>query len=215
MKNFPFFFVFFAFFIKSATVSGQRIDVQSRYFSEIQTFYPRVEAFVPIFDKFSLCGGLSEDGLQMITLSGGYTVTPWLRVKMGVGYHKQNNFHGVCGLNIQYERRNYEIEGYINAYMDHKSLYASEFEFLKKFKKFDTGITIDIEYGKFFPLWREVQTEILKEQLFLGGPIIRFHVNETVAIKFFGMFGQEQVGHHPKIFACKAGFGVVFKQHHS
>jgi hypothetical protein len=211
MKHLTFYLAFFAFFIKSTqTVSGQHIDGQIRYFSEIQTLYPRIEGRVPVFRKISLCGGLSEDGLQMITLSGQYALFDWLKVKTGCGYHAQNNFHLVVGLNTKLEKKNYEIEGYINGYVDHKSLYASEFEFFRKFRKFDLGITTDIEYGKFFPLWREVQPEILKEQLFLGGPIIRLRLNSNVAIKFFGMFGQEKIGHHPKVFACKAGIGFVF-----
>ncbi len=203
----------FAFSKKSST---QHLDAQLRYFSEIRNVYPRIEGHIPIVKKISVCGGLSEDGLQMITVCGQYALFDWLKVKLGSGYHAQNNFHLVFGVNTRFEKKNYEVEGYLNAYMDHKSLYASEFEFFRKFRKFDLGVTTDIEYGKFFPLWKEVQPEILKEQLFLGGPILRFHLNETIAVKLFGMFGQEQIGHHPKIFACKAGMGFVFHtKHHS
>jgi hypothetical protein len=213
-KLLPLFFTCFSFFcIKKSDAQHVHFDGQFRYFSEINKVYLRIESTVPITKKIALCGGLSEDGLQMITLCGQYTLFDWLKVKLGTGYHKQNGIHGVFGIKTEHETKKIRIEGYVNGYLDHVSLYASEFEFLKKFKSFDVGAVTDIEYGKFLPLWKEVQSEIFREKLFLIGIMTRVHINKHLSMKLFIMGGQEQIGHDPAIIACKAGFGICYNGH--
>jgi hypothetical protein len=212
-KSFLLLISFFAFFcIKKAT--AQNFDGQIRYFSDIEDVYPRLDASFPIYKKLEIAAGYSKDALQMIDITGIYKFTEYLSFESGVGYHKQNNFHFIYGIIPNYESEKIQIEGYIRGYIDHVSLYASEFEFLRKWKKFDVGFIIDIEIGKKFERWKESSiNEIEKEKLYIGGLIIGYHLNENFSVKFFSMFGKNYF-EHQNFFSTKAGIGLVYSHKH-
>ncbi len=207
-----FFFFFFAFFC-TKKVPAQHIDAQIRYFSEKKEPYLRVTGGIPIHKKISIDFGGSEDALHMITVRGNYEIKSWLQLNAGLGYHKQDGIHGVFGVKTDYETKKFIIDGYFNLYIDHMSLYSSEYEILKEFGKYYVGIFSDIEHGKKFYSWPESPVaEIEKESLFIIGPGMIYNLNEKFSLKVFFMGGY-LYANQERTLATKAGIGFVCDVH--
>lgn len=190
---------------------AQKIDFQIKYFSEIDGLYFRGDMEFPLSDKFSLCGGVSKDALQMIDISGKYYLFKNVQLELGIGYHKLNNVHLVYGFSTEFDTKKIHFDSYGRGYIDHKSLYATEGKIFYKFNPKDKGWIggiWDFEYGKYVPLWAEVTAgPLLTEKLLLVGFIYEYHVSQKIQLNVFMLYGQQKIEDikHP---ASKAGVGI-------